>query len=139
MAVEEFTAERPVRLFEHAASVLTPLGPPPRPRHCAARCAAGERFAELRTITQPTLVVNGSNDIMVPTINSSIPAQNIPNAQLIIYPDSGHGSLRHSFGQAICSRALGAGPADRPGRGQSPVAASRNASSSAGMSGPLGW
>lgn len=31
------------------------------------------------------------------------------------------------------------GPAERPGRGQSPVAASRNASSSVGMSGPLGW
>jgi len=30
----------------------------------------GERFAELKAITQPTLVVNGHNDIMVPTINS---------------------------------------------------------------------
>jgi pimeloyl-ACP methyl ester carboxylesterase len=53
----------------------------------------GERFAELKAITQPTLVVNGHNDIVVPTINSYTLAQNIPNAQLIIYPDSGHGSL----------------------------------------------
>jgi pimeloyl-ACP methyl ester carboxylesterase len=30
---------------------------------------------------------------MVPTINSFTLSQNIPNAQLIIYPDSGHGSL----------------------------------------------
>jgi pimeloyl-ACP methyl ester carboxylesterase len=36
--------------------------------------------------------VNGSRDIMIPTINSFILAQNIPNAQLIVYPDSGHGS-----------------------------------------------
>jgi len=53
----------------------------------------GERFAELKAITQPTLVVNGNNDIMVPTINSFTLSQKIPNAQLIVYPDSGHGSL----------------------------------------------
>lgn len=52
----------------------------------------GERFAYLREISQPTLVVNGSNDIMVPTINSFILQQHIPNAQLILYPDSGHGA-----------------------------------------------
>ena len=46
----------------------------------------------LKTITQPTLVVNGSHDVLVPTINSFIIQQNIPNAQLIIYPDSNHGS-----------------------------------------------
>jgi pimeloyl-ACP methyl ester carboxylesterase len=53
----------------------------------------GERFEELKAITQPTLVVNGHSDIMVPTINSFTLSQKIPNAQLIIYPDSGHGSL----------------------------------------------
>jgi pimeloyl-ACP methyl ester carboxylesterase len=30
---------------------------------------------------------------MVPTINSYLLAQHLPAAQLIIYPDSGHGSL----------------------------------------------
>jgi len=40
----------------------------------------------LKTITQPTLVVNGSNDVIMPTINTFIMQQNIPNAQLIIYP-----------------------------------------------------
>src|SRR5712671_342853 len=49
-------------------------------------------YAYLRTIQQPTLVVNGSNDVIMPTINSYITAQNIPNAQLILYPDSNHGS-----------------------------------------------
>lgn len=53
----------------------------------------GERYSELRAVTQPTLVVNGKNDIMVPTINSYTLCQHIPNAQLIIYPDSGHGAL----------------------------------------------
>ena len=46
----------------------------------------------LKTIKQPTLVVNGSNDVIMPTVNSFIIEQNIPNAQLIIYPDSNHGS-----------------------------------------------
>jgi pimeloyl-ACP methyl ester carboxylesterase len=46
----------------------------------------------LKTIKQPTLVVNGSNDVLMPTINSFIMEQNIPNAQLVIYPDSNHGS-----------------------------------------------
>jgi pimeloyl-ACP methyl ester carboxylesterase len=52
----------------------------------------GERYADLKTIKQPTLVVNGHNDIMVPTINSFTLQQHIPKAQLIIYPDSGHGA-----------------------------------------------
>jgi pimeloyl-ACP methyl ester carboxylesterase len=46
----------------------------------------------LKTIKQPTLVVNGSNDLIMPTVNSFIMQQNIPDAQLIIYPDSNHGS-----------------------------------------------
>ncbi|MEY2537897.1 MAG: hypothetical protein QOG67_1637 [Verrucomicrobiota bacterium] len=53
----------------------------------------GERFSELKLIRQPTLVVNGRQDIMVPTVNSFTLSQRIPDAQLIIYPDSGHGSL----------------------------------------------
>jgi pimeloyl-ACP methyl ester carboxylesterase len=36
---------------------------------------------------------NGDNDIMVPTINSFMLSQKIPSAQLVVYPDAGHGSL----------------------------------------------
>ena len=52
-----------------------------------------DRYASLRAIKQPVLVVNGADDVMIPTINSFILQQNIPNASLIIYPDSGHGAL----------------------------------------------
>jgi pimeloyl-ACP methyl ester carboxylesterase len=52
----------------------------------------GERYADLKKIQVPTLVVNGHDDIMVPTINSFTLQQHIPNAQLVVYPDSGHGS-----------------------------------------------
>jgi pimeloyl-ACP methyl ester carboxylesterase len=47
----------------------------------------------LKEIRQPTLVVNGSNDVIIYTINSYILQQNLPNAQLILYPDAAHGSL----------------------------------------------
>ena len=53
--------------------------------------AAGS-FDYLATIQQPVLVVNGLDDIIVPTVNSYILQQHIPDAQLIIYPDSAHGS-----------------------------------------------
>ncbi len=47
-------------------------------------------FAHLREIQQPTFILNGVNDVMIPTINSWHMAQNIPNAQLFVYPDAGH-------------------------------------------------
>ena len=36
--------------------------------------------------------MNGDNDVIIYSINSWILQQNIPNAQLIIYPDANHGS-----------------------------------------------
>ena len=41
----------------------------------------------------PTLIVNGDNDIMVPSVNSIALANRIPNAQLVIYEDAGHGGI----------------------------------------------
>src|ERR1700681_2651657 len=92
-AARAFWARRHVRKED--------VDPPTSAQTMAAQRAAltewrqphGERFAELEAIKQPTLVVNGHNDIMVPTINSFTLSQNIPNAQLIIYPDAGHGAL----------------------------------------------
>jgi pimeloyl-ACP methyl ester carboxylesterase len=53
----------------------------------------GERFADLKTIRPPTLVVNGVHDMMIPVRNSYWLSENLPNAVLLTYPDSGHGSL----------------------------------------------
>jgi pimeloyl-ACP methyl ester carboxylesterase len=50
-------------------------------------------FDYLRSIHHPTLVVNGSNDVIAPTVNSFTLQQNLPNAELILYPDSNHGSF----------------------------------------------
>ena len=54
---------------------------------------AGERFAYLKQIKVPVLVVAGSDDIVFETQNSFLLQQHLPNAQLIIYPDSSHGML----------------------------------------------
>ena len=43
-------------------------------------------------IKQPTLVVNGTHDVIVYTVNSLYLVQNMPNAKLILYPDANHGS-----------------------------------------------
>jgi pimeloyl-ACP methyl ester carboxylesterase len=54
---------------------------------------AGERFADLRGLRHPTLVVQGFHDEMIPVRNSYRLAENLPNAALLVYPDAGHGSL----------------------------------------------
>jgi len=51
------------------------------------------KLTRLAAITQPTLVANGDNDTMMYTENSHLLAQHLPNGQLRIYPDSGHGFL----------------------------------------------
>jgi pimeloyl-ACP methyl ester carboxylesterase len=37
--------------------------------------------------------VQGSNDVIIPTTNSYVLQQKLPNAQLILYPDANHGSF----------------------------------------------
>jgi hypothetical protein len=51
---------------------------------------------------QPTLVVHGHRDIMLPPMNAFVLSQHIPNAQLIIYPKSGHGAL-FQYSTLLCS------------------------------------
>jgi pimeloyl-ACP methyl ester carboxylesterase len=55
--------------------------------------SSGTRFADLEGIQQPTLVVNGIHDEMIPVSNSFRLSEHLPNAMLLVYPDSGHGSL----------------------------------------------
>ena len=52
-----------------------------------------DRFAELAQIHQPALVVNGVHDEMIPVRNSYWLVEHLPNAVLMVYPDSAHGSL----------------------------------------------
>jgi pimeloyl-ACP methyl ester carboxylesterase len=49
--------------------------------------------AALGTVQHPVLVANGDDDVMVPTVNSFELARRLPNAQLSIFPDAGHGGI----------------------------------------------
>jgi pimeloyl-ACP methyl ester carboxylesterase len=74
--------------------------PPASPQVAAAQLVAltmwghvaGERYSNLKNIPHRTLVVNGHDDIMVPTVNSFILQQKLPDARLMLFPDSGHGA-----------------------------------------------
>jgi pimeloyl-ACP methyl ester carboxylesterase len=74
--------------------------PPAAPQVATAQLAAlkawgevtGERYGSLKKIPHRTLVVNGHDDIMVPTVNSFILQQKLADARLILLPDSGHGA-----------------------------------------------
>jgi pimeloyl-ACP methyl ester carboxylesterase len=57
---------------------------------CAAK---DEGDTTPRAIAQPTLIVHGSDDTMFPSINAYNMFKAMRNAQLILYPDSGHGAL----------------------------------------------
>ena len=66
----------------------------PQARALITWCATPDpEQAMLRAIRQPTLVVSGSNDTMLPASNAYAMFKVLSNAQLILYPDSGHGAL----------------------------------------------
>lgn len=58
--------------------------------NAASNSAYNQRLAKAK---QSFLIVNGSNDLIVATINSFTLWQALSDAQLILYPDSGHGSI----------------------------------------------
>jgi pimeloyl-ACP methyl ester carboxylesterase len=47
----------------------------------------------LGAIDQPVLIVSGSNDTMLPDNNAYLMFKHLKKAQLILYPDAGHGAL----------------------------------------------
>jgi pimeloyl-ACP methyl ester carboxylesterase len=90
--------------MEFLGRISARTGEPDEPADLAARDAQLEaitrwgipdpsRLTRLAAITQPTLVANGDNDPMMITENSRLLARHLPNAQLRIYPDAGHGFL----------------------------------------------
>jgi pimeloyl-ACP methyl ester carboxylesterase len=72
--------------------------PPVADATVAAQLAAIAAWAKaapspLESLTHPVFVANGDRDAMVPTPGSFELARRIPNAQLAIYPDAGHGGI----------------------------------------------
>jgi pimeloyl-ACP methyl ester carboxylesterase len=61
--------------------------------------------ADLASIHQPVLVMNGESDKMVPTKNTVDLDRRLPNSQLVVYPDAGHGGV-FQFHEDFVKRAL---------------------------------
>ncbi|SFM69738.1 Pimeloyl-ACP methyl ester carboxylesterase [Streptomyces sp. cf124] len=51
------------------------------------------KLVRLKALFQPVLVADGESDMLMPAKNSHLLAKHLPNAQLHIYPDAGHGFL----------------------------------------------
>lgn len=66
-----------------------------RQREAIGAYIAGGESAQghLKDLRLPTLIVQGNNDVIIPTVNSYVLQQKLPNAQLILYPDANHGSF----------------------------------------------
>ena len=71
----------------------------------ALRLWGSKQPADLSKVRPHVLVVNGDNDRMVPTKNTHDLARRLPNSELVIYPDSGHGAV-FQFHADFVSRAL---------------------------------
>ena len=64
-----------------------------------------QKPADLASIHQPVLVMNGESDRMVPSENSVELDRRLPNSRLVLYPDAGHGGV-FQFHEDFVKRAL---------------------------------
>ena len=71
----------------------------------ACRRWGKEEPHDLSLIRQPVLLANGDNDRMLPTPNTLDMARRLPNNELVIYPDAGHGGI-FQFHQQFVDKAL---------------------------------
>lgn len=71
----------------------------------ALRLWGQKKPADLSKVHHPVLVANGDSDRMVPSKNTHDLARRLPNSELVIYPDSGHGAV-FQFHADFVSRAL---------------------------------
>jgi pimeloyl-ACP methyl ester carboxylesterase len=58
-----------------------------------------EQPQDLSVIRQSVLVANGESDRMVPSKNSADLARRLPDSELVLYPDAGHGGIFQCHGQ----------------------------------------
>jgi pimeloyl-ACP methyl ester carboxylesterase len=71
----------------------------------ACRRWSKEEPHDLSRIRQPVLLANGDHDRMLPTPNTLDMARRLPNNQLVIYPDAGHGGILQ-FHEQFVDKAL---------------------------------
>lgn len=62
-------------------------------------------FVRLGAIHSPTLVITGTDDVIVPPVNSRILGGRIPGAELVEIPGAGHG-LAYQFPDRFCDEVI---------------------------------
>ena len=93
------------RLKERTADRDTPVGARAFWRQLKAiKAWSSQAQQALETIRVPVLIAIGDQDAMVPSINSSEMASRIPTADLVLYPDAGHGGI-FQYHEAFVQRA----------------------------------
>ncbi len=101
-AAREFLA----RLHERTESRDKPVSIPAFIAQLKAIHAWGQqRPADLSRIHHPVLVANGDHDKMVPSSNSVDLARRLPNAELVLYEDAGHGGV-FQYHEAFVKKAV---------------------------------
>ncbi|MBM3141625.1 MAG: alpha/beta fold hydrolase [Chloroflexi bacterium] len=97
---QEFIAKHPeaVELYVAVTSKY------PTPTHgyaCQAQAMMGhDTYERLPQIAVPTLVIAGSADRLIPAENSRVLASRIPNAELVILENAGHGFVTDAGAEA---------------------------------------
>ncbi|WP_296172381.1 alpha/beta hydrolase [uncultured Brevundimonas sp.] len=82
------------RLKERALNRDEPITPAAFRRQLTAIKNWGlQPSQDLSGLRHPILVANGDHDIMVPSQNSADLARRLPNAELVLYADAGHGGI----------------------------------------------
>ena len=94
------------RLKERTENRVKPVSIPAFRAQLKAIHAWGrQRPADLSRIHHPVLVANGEHDKMVPSSNSVDMARRLPNAEVVLYEDAGHGGV-FQYHQAFVKKAL---------------------------------
>jgi pimeloyl-ACP methyl ester carboxylesterase len=96
------------------ASFRRGISPSATGRQLAAIVGAGDRTADLRRITAPTLVIHGSGDKMISPSGGRATAKAIPNAKLLVIKGMGHDLPRGLWERLADAIAENAARADQP-------------------------
>jgi len=90
---QEYIDNNP-RAVELFVAVTTEYPTPLHGYRCQAKAIMGhDTYDRLPRITTPTLVISGDADRLIPAENSRILSSRIPNAELVILENSGHGFI----------------------------------------------
>jgi pimeloyl-ACP methyl ester carboxylesterase len=87
---EKTRRRHPERIFTDIAQRSTSPVQPLESLRQAAAVTAHDAYDRLSQVAAPTLVVHGEQDRVIPPANALVLAENIPGAELQVWPDAGH-------------------------------------------------